>query len=104
MNLYPAVRYEMGTWTYYVVKMSLRELADNVKFAHEVNKDERTLEQVIQRALNEPRVKKDIITYLKRQPDRFFASIVVAALEGNPKFIPISISTDDPRFELLGDD
>src|SRR5262245_15176644 len=94
----------MGTWMYYVVKMSMSEISDNVKFAHEVNKDEKTLDDVIQRALNEKRVKDDIIKYLQRQPDRFFGSIVVAAMRGNPKFIPITISQDDPRFEILGDD
>ena len=33
MNLYPALRSQMGEWNYYVVKMSARELADNVQLA-----------------------------------------------------------------------
>ena len=78
MKLYPALRSQMGLWNNYTVKMSARELSENVKYASEVHED-RTLDEAIQRVLNESRVKKDLVEYLKRQPDRFFSSIVVAA-------------------------
>ena len=102
MNIYPALRSHMGTWTYYTVKMSASELSQNVKYASEVH-DDRTLDRAIQRVLDESRVKKDIVEYLKRQPNRFFSSIVVAVLEGNPIFYPVKV-TDDPRFEIFHDD
>jgi DNA sulfur modification protein DndB len=102
MNLYPGMRARMGRWSYFVIKMTMRELAENVKFASDVNTD-RTLDEAIQRTLNESRVKKDIVTYLTRQQDRFFASVVVAAIEGDPKWYPVSIE-DDPRFEVFKDD
>lgn len=102
MNIYPALCSRMGSWNYYVVKMSARELSENVKYASEVYED-RTLDEAIQRTLNENRVKKDIVEYLKRQPDRFFSSIVVAALEGDPKFYPVEI-TEDPQFAIFHDD
>ena len=102
MNIYPALRSRMGTWDYYVVKMSANELSQNVKYASEVH-DDRTLDKAIQRILDESRVKKDIVEYLKRQPNRFFSSIVVAALEGNPIFYPVKV-TDDPRFEIFSDE
>ena len=102
MNLYPAVKLRMGAWDYFVVKMSMRELAENVKFAHEIYNDF-TLDEAIQRALNEGRVKTEIVTYLKRQPNRFFASIVIAAWKGDPKFYAIEIA-DDPQFEIFRDD
>ena len=102
MNIYPALRSNMGTWTYYTVKMSASELSQNVKYASEVH-DDRTLDKAIQRVLDESRVKKDIVEYLKRQPNRFFSSIVVAALEGDPIFYPVKV-TDDPRFEIFHDD
>jgi DGQHR domain-containing protein len=92
----------MGNWNYYVVRMSMRELSENVKFAYQVYED-RTLDEAIQRALNERRVKKDIVTYLKRQPDRFFSSVVVAALGGDPMFYNVEI-TDDERFAVFRDD
>lgn len=102
MNIYPALRLRMGSWTYYVVKMSMRELSDTVKFASEVY-DDRTLDEAIQRILNESRAKKEIAEYLKRQPDRFFSSIVVAAIEGDPKFYAVEIEEEE-RFALLRDD
>jgi len=92
----------MGSWNYFVVKMTMRELAESVKFAADVY-DDRTLDEAIQRVLNESRVKRDIVTYLIRQRDRFFSSIVVAALEGNPRWYPVSIE-DDERFTLFRHD
>lgn len=102
MNIYPALCSRMGTWNYYVVKMSARELSQNVMYASEVHED-RTLDEAIQRVLDESRVKKDIVEYLKRQPHRFFSSIVVAALDGDPVFYPVEV-TEDPRFALFHDD
>ncbi len=102
MNMYPALRSRMGTWDYYIVKMRADELSQNVKYASEVHND-RTLDKAIQRSLDESRVKKDIVEYLKRQPNRFFSAIVVAALKGNPRFYPVKI-TDDPQFTILRND
>lgn len=102
MNIYPALRSRMGTWDYYVVKMNASELSKNVMYASEVHED-RTLDEAIQRILNESRVNKEIVEYLKRQPDRFFSSIVVAALEGNPLFEPVEV-TEDPRFVIFRND
>lgn len=110
MNLYPALRSKMGEWNYYVVKMSARELADNVQLASAVYDEnildesiQRTLDEEIQRTLRETRVYKEIVEYLKRQPYRFFSSLVVAALEGKPMFYPVEI-TDDPQFIIFRDD
>ena len=50
MNLYPALRSQMGEWNYYVVKMSARELADNVQLASAIY-DENILDESIQRTL-----------------------------------------------------
>ncbi len=90
MNMYPALRSQMGTWVYYVVKMRASELSANVRYASEVH-DDHTLDRAIQRRLDESRVKNDIVEYLRRNENRFFSAIVVAALEGNPQFIPIEI-------------
>ena len=102
MNIYPALRSRMGTWDYYLVKMSASELSQNVKYASEVH-DDRTLDKAIQRRLDESRVKKDIVEYLKRQPNRFFSAIVVAALNGNPQFYPVKIA-DDPQLVIFRND
>src|SRR5262249_38672594 len=99
MNFYPGITGHMGSWKYFVVKMSMRELAESVKFAHDVY-DNRTLDDAIQRALNEPRVKNQIVTYLQRHEDRFFASIVIAALGGEPRWFPVQVS-DEGGFDIL---
>ena len=110
MNLYPALRSRMGEWNYYVVKMRARELAENVQLASSVYDEsildesiQRTLDKEIQHTLRETKVYKEIVEYLKRQPYRFFSSIVVAALEGNPLFYPVEI-TEDPQFVIFRDD
>ena len=92
----------MGTWTYYIVKMRMREVAAEVKFGSQVHNDY-TLDQAIQRTINEGRVKKELITYLTGRDDHFFASLVVAAIGGSPKFYPVRIS-DDPQFEIFADE
>ncbi len=99
MNMYPAMRASMGSWDYYIVKMRMEDLVKEVEFAHEIH-ESKTLDEAIQRSLNESRVKKEIVKYLAHSEDRFFNAIVVAALGGNPNFISVSID-DDPRFELL---
>ena len=112
MKLYPALRSQMGSWNYYVVKMNARELVDNVQLASKIYEDrstfdfdediQRTLDEEIQRELKDNRVQKEIVEYLKRQPYRFFSSIVVAALKGNPMFYPVDI-TEDPQFSIFRD-
>ena len=91
----------MGDWDYYVVKMKAKDLAKEVNFASEVHNDA-TLDEAIQRELSESRAKGSIVNYLAKRPDRFFSSIVVAALGGNATFYPVSIS-DDPQFKIFAD-
>jgi len=99
MNLYPALKASMGNWTYYIVKMTMRELATEVRFASEIYED-RTLDEAIQRVLKESRSKKEIAVYLARRQDRFFNSLVIAAMEGKPQFHPVRI-TDDEKFSII---
>lgn len=102
MQLYPAIKAQMGDWNYYIVKMRMREVATEVKFGSEVHEDY-TLDQAIQREIKESRVKKEIVSFLTHRSDRFFSSLVVAAIGGSPKFYPVSMS-DDPQFEILADE
>lgn len=102
MNLYPALRARMGTWDYYTVKLTMREVSAHVNFAADIHQAH-TLNQAIQRTLAESRAKKEIVAYLQRQEHRFFSSLVIAALEGNPKWYPIMLA-DDPKFAVFKDD
>ena len=91
----------MGDWDYYVVKMKMKDLEKEVKFASEVHNDA-TLDDAIQRELSDSRAKGSIVDFLAKRSDRFFSSLVIAALGGNATFYPVSISTD-PRFKIFAD-
>ena len=93
MRIYPAIRAQMGDWKYYIVRMKMREVAQEVQLAHDIYEDN-TLSEAIQRTLQETRVKKEIVGYLARRRDRFFSSIVVAAMEGEPTWYPVEM---DPK-------
>ena len=90
MRIYPAIRAQMGSWQYYIVRMKMREIAQEVKLAHDIYTD-KTLSDAVQRTLGEKRVKTEIVGYLARHPDRFFSSIVVAAMEGEPVWHPVEM-------------
>ncbi len=101
MNLYPALQATMGSWKYYIAKMKMKEVANEISFAYDFY-DDRTLSEAIQRDLKESRVRKEIATFLARRTDRFFSSLVVAAIGGSPKFYPVKI-TDAPEFAVFAD-
>jgi DNA sulfur modification protein DndB len=101
MELHPALQGQLGTWKYYATKMTARALASNVRFAGEVW-SAKALNLWIQRALNASRAKTSIASYLAQHDDRFFNSIVVAAIDGNPTFFAVSLA-EDPRFEMIAD-
>ena len=100
MQIYPAVQARMGRWQYYLVRMSMVEIAQNIRYAEEIYGASQ-LSHAIQRNLNKNRATGEIARYLARHDDRFFGAIVVAALGGDPKWHPVSLE-EDPKFELLG--
>ena len=99
-RFFPGVQAQMGRWTYYLVKMKMRELHE-VKFASEMQEGS-GLGAALQRELDENRSSRQIVTYLQETPDRFFNSIVIAGIGGKPKWFPVDMA-DDPRLAMLGD-
>lgn len=87
MQMYPAIKARMGDWSYYIVRMTMREVANEVNLATDEWEDP-TLSDAIQRELDESRVKGGLLNYLTHRDDRFFSSLVVAAVGGNPSFEP----------------
>lgn len=87
MQMYPAIKARMGDWNYYIVRMKMREVANEVNLASERWEDP-TLSDAIQREIQESRVKGSLLNYLTHREDRFFSSLVVAAIGGNPTFEP----------------
>jgi len=92
MNLYPAIKAKMGDWTYYIVRMTMSEVAKEVNLAHEFYEDI-TLSEAIQRNLNKNRVRGPIVEFLRKRDDRFFSSLVVAAMGGQPKWQGVGIDS-----------
>ena len=99
MKVYPAIKARMGRWDYFIVRMSMRELAEQIKYAEEVH-GATQLSAAIQRRLVRSRAKKQIASYLVHQEDRFFSCIVVAALGGEPQWYPVEIE-NDPKFTFF---
>ena len=98
-QVYAALKMKMGSWIYYSVRMKMSEVASEIKFAYEVN-DDKTLDKAIQREIGTSRAGTQIVNYLVQNEHRFFNSLVVAALDGNPEFNPVSID-EDPTFRLV---
>ena len=99
MQLYPAMQAKMGDWTYYVVRMTMREVSREFQLASDLWEDV-TLSSAIQRAIDESRVKQQIVNFLSRRDDRFFSSLVVAAIGGNPTWTPFETRFGDCFGEL----
>ena len=99
-RFFPGVQAQMGRWTYYLVKMRMRDL-DGVLFASEMQEGS-GLSAALQRDLDANRSTKQIVSYLQQTPDRFFNSIVIAGIGGKPRWFPVDMA-DDPRLALLGD-
>ena len=88
MKLYPAIRAKMGSWPYYIVRMTMREISKEVEIAEDLF-DDQQLRDHMQRPRKKQRVERDIVNYLVDQDDRFFSSIVVAAIGGAPVWQPV---------------
>ena len=99
MQLYPAIKAHMGDWHYYIVRMTMREVAREVQLASQLWED-RTLSDAIQREIDQSRVKQQIVNFLSRRNDRFFSSLVVAAIGGNPTWTPLESRFRDSFGEL----
>lgn len=94
-SMYPAIKAEMGRWTYYIVKIKVSDLAKEVSLSSDVHQD-MTLDDAIQREVHESRARQDLVVYLHDREDRFLNSIVVAALGGSPTFTSLQLA-DTPE-------
>ncbi|AHK78742.1 hypothetical protein M911_05670 [Ectothiorhodospira haloalkaliphila] len=84
----PALRGVMGDWVFYSCLMDVGELSSRVNFAEEIHENEE-LSDMIQRHLKRGRAAQ-IADYLKRQPERFFNSLVIATYGGQPNWHALS--------------
>ena len=84
----PALRGVMGDWVFYSCLMNVGELSSRVNYAKEIHENE-ALSDMIQRHLKKGRAAQ-IADYLKRQPERFFNSLVIATYGGQPNWHALS--------------
>jgi len=93
----PALRAQMGDWTYYVTVMKLGKIARECRLAEEIS-THADLDNLIQRAL-EDRVNREMVPYLLKEKQRFYGALVVAVYGGDPEFSPVKVE----EHELLDD-
>ena len=84
----PALRGVMGDWVFYSCLMDVGELSSRINYAKEIHENE-ALSDMIQRHLKRGRAAQ-IADYLKRQPERFFNSLVIATYGGQPNWHALS--------------
>lgn len=98
---YPALEGTMGSGlhqqTYYLVTMPVSDLVSKVGFVQDIVLSEE-ISKDLQREIQTSRANK-IMDFLNRD-DRFVSSIVVAALGGNPSFVPFSASDENPLLRM----
>src|SRR6266436_2433883 len=94
---FPCVKGTMGDWTYYTTVMEVTDIVQYVQYAEEVCPN-RDLNLMIQREVSARSTQ--ISEYLRTQDQRFFGSLIVAAYDGEPKFLPISFA-DAPLLNQL---
>ena len=107
INFFPALKAhigpENGGWTYYTIKMRMIDVIREIKFAHEFELGEdrvNLLGEAIQRALNNKRIRESICRFLQKD-HRFFSSLVAGVIDGNPKFLPVSIVGEGDTGEMF---
>ena len=94
----PCLRGHMGDWFYYVTLLKYSEVATRVLLPKEIdayyaNKENLKLGDWIQRDLQENRT-KNIIEYLRKQPQHFFNSLILGIYEGKPTWQDLNLSVD----------
>jgi len=104
MEFTPALKGKMGDWNYYVTMMKFGEVANRIKFAHELH-PHAELDEQIQRELSD-RV-EIMVNYLVAQNQHFYGALIVAVYGGEPRFDPVNMAehplldTIDTPFGLL---
>ena len=101
----PAIRGQFGDKVYYITTMKARHAVDNIKSPNELfEMSVRSLDQRMQRELDESRRVATMASYLKRDY-RFYGPLIVALKGGDPEFVPLEMSEPTQiipveRFEL----
>ena len=88
MPTLPAQKLTMGSTTYYLSSIPVKELVMVVRPASEAlpDWDEMSIEDRFQRDINLKRLHDEVVPYLATHPDRFFGSVIVLVDAGRVTF------------------
>lgn len=98
----PALRAKMGKWIYYVTFMKMIDIAERIDCAKSFYSS-KTLEELLQRQIVEGRA-RDISTYLIKQKQRFFNSLVIGTYGGDPQWQEIAVRKTTETAETIPTD
>lgn len=85
----PAIQGRMGSNVYYETKMRAQELTQAARVASERDTwANLSIEERLQRQLNDKRVREEIVPYLAKSADRFFGAVIILIEEGEIEFEP----------------
>ena len=83
----PALKGQMGSNVFYETKMRAKELSAAARVANEQDTwSSLSIEERLQRELNDKRVREEIVPYLAQAKDRFFGSIIVLIKDADIDF------------------
>ncbi|HEV2889180.1 MAG TPA: DNA sulfur modification protein DndB [Frankiaceae bacterium] len=89
-SVIPCIQGRMGSTTYYETTMPARELVVAARPASDLDGwATQSVEERLQRELNDKRVREEIVPYLARSADRFFGSVIVLIYKGSVTFEPL---------------
>ncbi|MDF2381836.1 DGQHR domain-containing protein [Nostoc ellipsosporum NOK] len=89
--LIPAIKGRIGNTEYYETTMRVRDLVQAVRRPSELDDWANfSIEERMQRELDDKRVREQIVPYLTRNEDRFFGSIIVLVYNGDVLFETIA--------------
>ena len=101
-SIYPAMKAQLGTTSYYIFSMKAKELTEKVKPLQEQETEDlkdMTIEERYQRKLNYNRVRRQIAPYFANNDDRFCGAVIVSAhnFKEEEAFEPLSDLQDIPK-------
>ncbi len=100
---YPALRMSMGSWTYFSVRMTMKEAARKIVLATNF-KEPTALDDMLQRLHDVDRSKGAMTNYLKIRDDRFYGSLIVAPIGESPSFVSIRADEKFVKKHNISDD
>lgn len=91
-NVFPSLRGVIGSWVYYPVLFTPKQVFELIKTSKEIRENS-TLDDYLQRALT-TNVGK-ILEYINTDEDRFFNSIIVGVFGGIPDWLALNVTGID---------